>query len=611
MLTGVLFRRTPQDDGVQPEFVNQFILTDVFLSAVSTPGLRSPVVPSIATLVNPASSFLFVLSRILRTLILVILSHITGSLHTIRKISVANTAVLYHDGRALATCESGPLIRIQLPGLETVGWYDGCLAEGEPDNAVQRDSEKIGGTGMMSWMREWTTGHPKVDPVRNEMVLYHCYPRPPFVRYSVIPADGCGPQRRLVNEPVPNVSGSKMMHDFGVSLNHTVIIDLPLSLELGNMVYGKPSLLYDPSKPSRFGVFPRHDPKQIKWFETTASCIFHTANTWDTMDENNKITAVNLLACRLTSAAMVFRAGNLKVPEPKTANRGRMSFLKHARYTEPGMDSGIQSSPPGYHTLNASDIERQPLLTPEPPALQKEDGECRLYYYCFDMQTGQISTQYALSAVTFEFPSVRRDREMQAAQYVYGCSSSQGSFGAALGRVVGINVLVKFDVFALISRGRERPPPSVTGCVDQRTTIDVLTDRNPNDPIQCFRMPDKWFAQEPKFVPRTASASEDDGFLLFYAFDEGQLDAKGECKPDAVSELWIIDAKSMCDVVARVALPQRVPYGLHGNWFPESQIAEQRTVQNIRQLPDVDTEKVDQDQTMGMRFRRALVSALG
>ena len=70
--------------------------------------------------------------RILRTVLLVILSHLPGSKQKIKKISVANTNVVFHDGRALATCESGPPMRIQLPGLETVGWYDGAKAEGEP-----------------------------------------------------------------------------------------------------------------------------------------------------------------------------------------------------------------------------------------------------------------------------------------------------------------------------------------------------------------------------------------------------------------------------------------------------------------------------------------------
>ena len=83
-------------------------------------GVTVDEVTRVATLVNPLASFIFVTLRILRTILLVILSHLPGSRQKIKKISVANTNVVYHDGRAMALCESGPPMRIQLPGLETV-----------------------------------------------------------------------------------------------------------------------------------------------------------------------------------------------------------------------------------------------------------------------------------------------------------------------------------------------------------------------------------------------------------------------------------------------------------------------------------------------------------
>lgn len=155
MLSGVIFRCT-SSNGIIPEFVNQFILTDVLLSTVNSPALRTPILPSIATLVNPLSSLLTIILRILRTLMLVTLSHLPGSKAVIRKISVANTAILYHDGRALATCESGIPMRVALPGLETVGWFDGRSCEGEENH---ESAPGFGGKGLLSFMREWTTAH--------------------------------------------------------------------------------------------------------------------------------------------------------------------------------------------------------------------------------------------------------------------------------------------------------------------------------------------------------------------------------------------------------------------------------------------------------------------
>ena len=156
MLTGVSFARNEEKDSIQPHFVNQYILTDLFLSSKTSSSLKTPILPSIATLVNPASSLVAIILRILRTNILVILSHLPGSQAAIKRISVANTAIYYHDGRALATCESGPPMRFSLPGLETIGWFNGKTNEGEPGSQM---NSGFGGRGLLSFMKEWTTAH--------------------------------------------------------------------------------------------------------------------------------------------------------------------------------------------------------------------------------------------------------------------------------------------------------------------------------------------------------------------------------------------------------------------------------------------------------------------
>lgn len=44
---------------------------------------------------------------------------------------MADTAVIFHDSRAFATCEGGEPMHISLPGLETVGWFNKMKSEGE------------------------------------------------------------------------------------------------------------------------------------------------------------------------------------------------------------------------------------------------------------------------------------------------------------------------------------------------------------------------------------------------------------------------------------------------------------------------------------------------
>lgn len=347
-----------------------------------------------------------------------------------------------------------------------------------------------------------------------------------------------------------------MMHDFGVSRTHTIIMDLPLSLDPLNLLKNIPVVSYDPDSRSRFGIFPRYQPDRIRWFETKACCIFHTANSWDSTVADRSISppqipVVNMLVCRLTTAALVFSAGDLAAPVP---------------------------------------------LSTAADAIQEEE-QCRLYFYQFclpspsgphkDQSSAGMNTvrhQWALSAISFEFPSLRDSVSMSAAKYIYGCSMSNDSFGAALGRAVKINALVKVDVEVLIQRGLSNPPRQISGCVDTRSVTEILASDDAADPIKIFKMPEGWYAQEPRFVARHNGVSEDDGWLLSYVFDESQLDTTGECILSARSELWIIDARDMKSLVGRVYLPQRVPYGLHGNWFPEEQVQNQRPVETLRRI---------------------------
>ncbi|KAI1827130.1 retinal pigment epithelial membrane protein [Xylaria intraflava] len=571
MLGGVLFDRTGKNgNGIEPYFVNQYLLTDVFLNAKDNPNLRRPLLPSISTLISGLT--LAVISAVIRSILLIILSRLPGSRRVVRKISVANTALIYHDGRALATCESGPPMRVQLPNLETVGWFNGRKAENEVSNDEQAG---FGGEGLVSVMREWTTGHPRVDPVTKEFISFHSVLIKPYVFYSIVPPDGkiglksSSPPRPRFNVPIPGVRSPKLMHDFGVAGRYTVILDLPLSLNPLHCAIGKPVISFDPAKRSRFGVFPRYDPCKIQWFETSPCVIFHTANCWETTSvEPIKETCVHLVACRMTSASVLYSAGALSPPKPKT-------------------------------------------VVPE----DIDEEQCRLYYYSFllvaegSAERPTIRNQWALSAIPFEFPTLSPQHAMSAARFIYGCITNAGlNHSAAPGKTAKIGYVGKIDVETLIAHGTAKPPQQIKGCVDERTIEEVMQSADANDPIKLFPMPEGWYAQEPRFVARQGASSEDDGWLLTYVFDESQLDEQRECGDEAVSELWVIDATTMKDVVAKIRLPQRVPYGFHGAWFSEEDIASQRGFEAIRR--ETTMEELDVSSTLS-RMRNLIENVLG
>jgi carotenoid cleavage dioxygenase len=64
-------------------------------------------------------------------------------------------------------------------------------------------------------------------------------------------------------------------------------------------------------------------------------------------------------------------------------------------------------------------------------------------------------------------------------------------------------------------------------------------------------------AGEPVFVGRQGSTTEDDGWLVTFVHDGN----------DDSAEFVVIDAQDFArGYVARVKLPQRIPFGFHGNW---------------------------------------------
>jgi carotenoid cleavage dioxygenase len=65
---------------------------------------------------------------------------------------------------------------------------------------------------------------------------------------------------------------------------------------------------------------------------------------------------------------------------------------------------------------------------------------------------------------------------------------------------------------------------------------------------------------EPVFIGRHGGTAEDDGWLITFVHDE----------PKGTAELVILDAADFSRrEVARVQLPQRVPFGFHGNWVSD------------------------------------------
>ncbi len=170
--------------------------------------------------------------------------------------AVANTHVVNHAGKTLALVESSLPYEIT-NDLETVGAYD------------------FGGKLVDSM-----TAHPKICPTTGEMHFFgYGNLFEPYVTYHRVDANG----ELTINRPV-DVKALTMMHDFALTAEHVVFMDLPIVFNMDIALEGKGDMPYrwDDNYGARLGVMRRDDPYgPIRWFEIDPCYVFHVANAYD------------------------------------------------------------------------------------------------------------------------------------------------------------------------------------------------------------------------------------------------------------------------------------------------------------------------------------------
>lgn len=164
-----------------------------------------------------------------------------------------NTHVIPHRGRILALQESGPLPYELDDELNTVGTYD---FRGTLEGAF--------------------TAHTKYDVHAGELHAIAYYPTWDHVRHLVV--DPAGRVSRSTRIPVAD---APMIHDFALTENHVVILDMPVTFdpagaERGDIV----PYVWNDRHPARVGVLPRAGGA-VRWFEVDPVYYSHTLNAYE------------------------------------------------------------------------------------------------------------------------------------------------------------------------------------------------------------------------------------------------------------------------------------------------------------------------------------------
>jgi carotenoid cleavage dioxygenase-like enzyme len=350
----------------------------------------------------------------------------------------ANTHIIRHAGRLLATGEAGPLPYQLTDELETVGPFD------------------FGGKLPGGY-----AAHTKLDRRTGELHAIAYYWPWDYVQHVV--ADAGGQVIRTANIPVPD---GPMMHDFALTDRYVVLFDLPVTFSMDAVSAGrKLPYTWNPAHQPRVGLLPRAgQPDSIRWFEVEPCWVFHTLNAYDDRDR----VVVDL-----------------------------------ARYAGPYDVSALEGK-----------------------------GPLTLDRWSIDPGSGAVHQQ-SLDDRAQEFPRVDDRIVSQPHRYGYSAAISvvsrdTVSLSGDFADGAFANALLKHDLTAGTAEAHEFSRDATAG--------------------------------EAVFAPASATAGEDDGYVLAFIHNPER----------GAADLVLLAAQDFtAEPVARVHLPARIPLGFHGSWLPD------------------------------------------
>eukprot|EP01112_Ceratiomyxa_fruticulosa_P010675 TRINITY_DN2834_c0_g1_i3.p1 TRINITY_DN2834_c0_g1~~TRINITY_DN2834_c0_g1_i3.p1 ORF type:complete len:523 (-),score=113.47 TRINITY_DN2834_c0_g1_i3:96-1664(-) len=153
-----------------------------------------------------------------------------------------------------------------------------------------------------------------------------------------------------------------------------------------------------------------------------------------------------------------------------------------------------------------------------------------LYEWRINTKTGEVEEHQILADYFVEFPTIDYNLTGVKNQFCYL------PYSTVSGLDTGFEGVIKYDLFS-------------------RRVVGMI------------KYPRNGLSGEAVFVPRENAKTEDDGYLLTFVYYE-QSDS---------SQFVVMDAKTMSNkFLTAVDLPQRVPFGFHGLWVSEQDLASQQ-----------------------------------
>ena len=173
--------------------------------------------------------------------------------------SPANTHIVNHAGKLLALEETS------LP------WE------------LNKDLETLGVEDYKGKLNTAMTAHPRVCPETGEMLFFaYSMMEEPYLYYYRVSKEGELVQSEPIEIPRP-----VMMHDWNITRNYVVFMDLPIVSDMDLAVTTGSPFGFKPECGARLGVMPRDgNNSDVRWFDIDPCFVFHSFNSFE---EGNKI----------------------------------------------------------------------------------------------------------------------------------------------------------------------------------------------------------------------------------------------------------------------------------------------------------------------------------
>ena len=346
------------------------------------------------------------------------------------KASPANTHVIKHAGKIL-TLEEAHLPWQVDENLDTLEVYD---FNGKLDTPM--------------------TAHPRICPETGELLFFgYQMMTKPYLTYHRVSQEG-----KLVQSEAIDIPRPVMMHDWNITRNYVIFMDLPLVFDIEQASSGSDPFGFRPECGARLGVMPKTGSnKDVKWIEINPCFVFHPMNAYEEEDK------IILHVCR-QNKAMVGGIDEIYGGDETTGKLWKWTI----------------------------DLESESCLEE-----QIDDRPC-------------------------DFARIDDRKVGLKAKNGYAMAIDDKADSLTFGKH-----LYKFDL-------------------EKNERLDHYLGNNT-------------IGGEPCFAPKNSNSSEDEGWVMSIVYD-GNIDKSKLAIIDTLN----FDKKPVCEII----LPQRVPFGAHGNWMP-------------------------------------------